>query len=89
MTCQLNQAPGACLFCDLGNSDTIINYGIKDVFETIEGYLKSDLKIRHILVGGGSSIREGSWDHILKVIHFIYLLEPTDKIQIQLFLIKI
>jgi hypothetical protein len=61
----------ACKFCDLGNSNKVLNYEINDVFEVVEGYLQSGLKINHILVGGGSSIQKNSWSQILKLVQFI------------------
>lgn len=77
--CYYGKCNKACKFCDLGNCLTgIEKYELDDVLEVINFYIKSNLPIRHFLIGGGTSLEPESWIKIINVVKYIRSLSNRD-----------
>jgi len=69
--CDYGALKKACKFCDLGNcSIKRKQYSINDIYEVIDHYVMRN-SIRHFLIGGGTSLKEGSWEIILSIVKYI------------------
>jgi hypothetical protein len=71
-SCYYGKIQKACKFCDLGNCLSFReDFSLEDVFEVIRFYEKSSLPIRHFLIGGGTSLKYGSWQRIIQIVKYI------------------
>ena len=72
--CYYKKSKNACMFCNLPEYNSM--YAFDDITQIIEDYIKNE-SFRHILLGGGSSNPNSSFQEVIKLVDFVK--SKTDK----------
>lgn len=63
--CENKNYGKGCLFCDLPVSE--MDFSLEQIFHSLEIIKQEEIDFRHILIGGGSSLSDGTWDKIITI----------------------
>lgn len=69
MGCENKNSGKGCKFCNLSISEK--SFTVDQIVQSLENFAKLNINFRHILIGGGSSLEDNSWNKIISVCDYL------------------